>query len=401
MAEAACSSDAAVFVVGVPRSGTTLLASLLSSHSALAAGPETAFFASLAAAGGERVVDSGSWPESAVEFLAASRLEGESLLERYDLDRSRAADLLRPADPSVATVLALLGEAAASATGKRRWVEKSPVHLQYVREIRRHFPRAPIVRIVRDPRDVALSLAAVPWGPDDMTAGLLYWRRFHERSRNFFASDPASFTVRYEELVERPEAILRELCGFLGESFEPAMLTEARPTEGLVRPNESWKENAGGEVDTSRSRSWSRLSPADQQLGDALAGDLLRELDYPLAGAALERGWLWLHPMHEAAAGDRRLRAELEAGTRLWPAAPGESPRAGFLVGDPDADDWLGRRSGERALGAARILGRVVGLRLRGKRVYWRRSERARQGWSSGLLTLALRPLTVDGGSDG
>lgn len=397
---AARSNRTPIFVVGVPRSGTTLLASLLSSHSRLAAGPETAFFASLAAVGDQRVTERKRWPASGIEFLASSELEGESLLERYGIDRGELAERLSTVEPSVAALLASLGESAAGAAGKVRWIEKSPVHLQYVQEIRRYFPDAAIVRIVRDPRDVASSLSRVPWGPGDLTGGLLYWRRFHERSREFFDRDEASLTVRYEELVERPEPTLTELCNFLGERFEPNMISTSRPTGALVREGESWKGNAGGAVDPSRAGNWRRLDSSDRALADALAGDLLTELGYPLEGAALGGGWIWLHPMHEAAAADPRLRRELAAGARLWPLPGDGPPRAGLLVGDPDADDWLGRRSIERLAAAAGILRRVLGLRLRGKPVYWSRSESGGRGWSAGLLSLALAPLTADGGRE-
>ena len=109
---------------------------------------------------------------------------------------------------------------AAHAAGKARWVEKSPIHLLYLREVRRAFPRAPIVRIVRDPRDVALSLERVPWGPDSVAGGLLLWRRFDEASRRFFATDPLTRTVSYERLVRDPALVLEELCEFLGEEVE-------------------------------------------------------------------------------------------------------------------------------------------------------------------------------------
>lgn len=394
-------SDEPIFIVGVPRSGTTLLASILSAHGRLACGPETAFFASLAA--GEPLLRPGDWPGAAISFAESTRLEGESLLERYDVSRQELRGLLADAEPDPVGVLKALGEVTARRAGKARWMEKSPVHLLYVRQIRWWFPLAPIVRIVRDPRDVALSLTRVPWGPGDLIGGLLYWRRFHERSRSFFESDPISFTVRYEDLVERPKETLRQVCSFLGEEPEPGMLAGSRPTGGLVRESESWKGNVGCAVDPSRSGGWRELPATERELADAVAGDLLRELDYPLAEARLDDGWIWLHPATEVAAGAGELRRHLEAGRRLWPLAAGESPRAGLLVGDPDADDWLGRDSWQRVRAVLAILRRVAGLRLRGKRVTWSRPESrlGRRGLSGGLLSAALRRLTVEGASEG
>jgi hypothetical protein len=61
-------------------------------------------------------------------------------------------------------MLESLAATSASAAGKARWVEKTPNHLLYLEEIRRYYPSAFILRIVRDPRDVALSLTGVPFG---------------------------------------------------------------------------------------------------------------------------------------------------------------------------------------------------------------------------------------------
>ena len=385
-----------IFLVGVPRSGTTLLASMLSAHSRLACGPETAYFASLAGAA-RPATRSAEWSGEAISFAESARLEGESLLERYDVGADELAGLLADAAPSPVGVLVALGELTARRAGKECWIEKSPVHLLYAREIRRWFPLSPIVRIVRDPRDVALSLTRVPWGPEDLLGGLLYWRRFHERSRDFFASDTLTYTVRYEELVETPESTMRRLCSFIGESPEPAMLAERRPSTGLVRESESWKGNVGDAIDPSRLGRWRELADSDRRLADAAAGDLLRELEYPLDGAPSGEGWLWLHPRHEAAAGAPELRRALERGVRPWPQSSGESPRAGLLVGDPDADDWLGRGSGERLRSVVSILRRAAGLRLRGRSVVWKRPDVARSkgGLSSGVLSILLRSLAA------
>ncbi len=390
-----------IFLVGVPRSGTTLLASMLSAHSRLACGPETAFFASLAAAG-RPMPRPDQWPSDVISLADSARLEGESLLQRYAVCSDELSGLLAGVEPSPVGVLEALGELTARRAGKERWIEKSPVHLLYVRDIRRWFPRSPIVRIVRDPRDVARSLTGVPWGPEDLLGGLLYWRRFHERSRGFFAADPLSHTVRYEELVASPEPTLRKLCSFLGETLEPAMLADERPSANLVRESESWKGNVGGALDGSRVGRWRRLPESDRRRADAVLGDLLRELDYPLEGTSFDDGWLWLHPRHETAAGDGDLRRALDRGLRLWPDPPGEPPAAGLLVGDPDADDWLGRESGERLSAVLSILGRALRIRLRGRRIAWNRptGTRPKGGLSSGVLSVLLRPLVATEASD-
>ncbi len=391
-------SDAPIFVVGVPRSGTTLLASMLAAHSRLACGPETAYFAELAASESDRRTSS---PAELVAFAESTSLEGESLLDRFSIEREELLGRLESIELSPVAVLEVLGELTAARFGKERWVEKSPVHLLYVREIRHWFPLSPIVRIVRDPRDVAMSLTRVPWGPVDLLGGLLYWRRFHERSCAFFGDDPLSYTVSYEGLVADPKTTLRHICSFLGETPEPAMHASERPAAELVRDAEGWKGNVGGAIDSSRIERWRSLSIADQRLADAAAGDLLEELDYPLAGEGEDVGWLWLHPRHEGASNDRALHEALERGLRLW-SERGRGPKEGLLVGEPDDDDWLGRGSWERLRAVCRIVLRALALRLRGRPVRWSRGPEPNRagGLSAGLVSLLLAPLTSRGASD-
>ncbi len=80
-----------------------------------------------------------------------------------------------------------------------------------MREMRRLFPQAPILRLVRDPRDVALSLRAVPWGARSLLANAYRWQSMDRASAEFFAKDDRSRTIFFEQLVARPEEELRGL----------------------------------------------------------------------------------------------------------------------------------------------------------------------------------------------
>ena len=92
--------------------------------------------------------------------------------------------------------------------GKQRWVEKTPTHLVYLHEVRRHYPHAPIVRIVRDPRDVALSLLNVAMGSIELHGRDLAVALCRRSQRLFFEADRNSLTLRSEDLVVNPEGEL-------------------------------------------------------------------------------------------------------------------------------------------------------------------------------------------------
>ena len=155
-------TDAPVFVVGIARSGTTLLSAMLSAHSRLDCGPESRFFARfrhLDQRARDRILDPLTWPRPAVDFIASLRNQGHPINELFDLTLPEIGTYLAGRQPSVAAMLASLTELHAHRAGKARWVEKTPRHLLMTGTLRELWPDARIVRIVRDPRDVALSLA--------------------------------------------------------------------------------------------------------------------------------------------------------------------------------------------------------------------------------------------------
>jgi hypothetical protein len=113
------------------------------------------------------------------------------------------------------------------AEGKRRWGDKSPIYITIVPELARMFPSSHFIHVVRDGRDVAKSFQATRWiGPrlHDSTGpwiqALKCQRRWeHSEFRNRI------LLIRYEDLVLRTEPTLRGICRFIGEEFEPNMLS--------------------------------------------------------------------------------------------------------------------------------------------------------------------------------
>ena len=111
---------------------------------------------------------------------------------------------LLPKPPKVSTVLSALTEINMEKSNKLRWVEKSPEHLREVNMIRSYFPASPIVRILRDPRDVALSIQKPPWGPKNDIDAFLLWREYDDRSWDFFHNDLNCFSIYYHDLICDP-----------------------------------------------------------------------------------------------------------------------------------------------------------------------------------------------------
>src|SRR5262245_44128335 len=116
-----------IFVVGVPRSGTTLLAAMLGSHPRLDSGPETFLLTHLR--GREReVLDPRDWPRAATRFVCSLRLRDQPVHLLYGRSSEQVAAVLAARPPGIPALFESLTAARAEANGKARWVEKTPRH---------------------------------------------------------------------------------------------------------------------------------------------------------------------------------------------------------------------------------------------------------------------------------
>jgi hypothetical protein len=386
-----------IFVVGVGRSGTTLLAAMLAAHSRLSCGSETHFFRRLSEIDPRSLCDRTTWPRPAVEFLASIRPTGiqsgrpEALLEQYQIEGREVETFLAEREPSIAAILASVTEQFMRARGKQRWVEKTPHHLMDGAAIRAAFPRSPIIRIVRDPRDVALSLMKVPWGARTFFEAILYWERIHRAGVDFFAADRLSYTLRFEDLLAAPVEQLRKTCSFIGEEFEDRMLDTSRTGAEVNGENAPWKRKAGEAVDVGRVAVWrSVLTARENRLAEAIVGDQLAAFGYPREGTFSHVAAI--HPDFTLAARHADAFESVAAdGVRFWKTMPGEQAAVHVFLGEPGSVAWLGKGRLERFSSAIPIVTAVMKASFGRARVYWIRDEG--QGAWTGWLALVLRRL--------
>jgi hypothetical protein len=232
-----------VFLVGCPRSGTTLVQALVASHPDVVSFPETHFFRSLS-------------PRSRVPRrlgLAsprALRRLGEFTVE---LGRPELAERLSPAltvRGATRTFVRLL-DGLAHEHQAETWLEKTPAHLHHIGRITRLVSGARFVHVVRNGEDVVASLYQVTreypdvWGgPRSLDDCVDRWLRDVEITRRF-TDHPHHLVVRYEEAVEQPERVLERLCRFLDLDFDEAILTNQQAAAAqVVLRSEPWKQRA-------------------------------------------------------------------------------------------------------------------------------------------------------------
>jgi Sulfotransferase family len=178
--------------------------------------------------------------------------------------------------------------AYAAERGRPRWGDKTPLYVRHLDEVRRVFPEARIIVLIRDGRDVALSLMGVPFGPGNVWAAARMWRSAVEAGERAAARWPQDvLTVRYEDLVDAPERVVREVCAFAGIAYSPAMLAiEETPGGRLAAGQEAWFSRISEGISRGSVGRWRREMPRHRiALFQAEAGDALARHGYPLDDA--------------------------------------------------------------------------------------------------------------------
>lgn len=296
-----------IFVVGLPRSGTTLLSTILDAHPEIAISPETHFYTRCRPGSGGYVED----PADVLDCLLAQPGVRDMDLDGEEVDRLRRLTRCRE-EPEPAGLLHALLEVYAERRGTSAWGEKTPNHLWHLDAISADFPEGVIVAIVRDPRDVWLSVRDMPWSRDSLPEHALAWRRAARVTERYRREHGSRFLeVRYEDLLEEPETEVRKICSFLEARYRPEMLVLDEASDAPVDPDrEPWKEKAARPIDPTNKEKWrTEMSPADRFLIQRITGSALAAKGY--SACPVEWDWSLLR-----AVGRTTLRAGATVLTR-------------------------------------------------------------------------------------
>lgn len=296
------------FIVGNDRSGTTLLRLVLDRNAEVAIPTESMFLMDIA---DQRTLVDGVGLDDACRAKAF-------LDQVWNHPKVRLWGL--PAmPPELPTGLAheqayrFIVEAPyrafATSQGKTRWGDKTPSYLKHVEELIQIWPQARFLLVVRDGRDVTLSVRHLPFGANNVWASAVDWSRGIRLGLDARDRHPQNVEiVHYEQFVKDSKREVERICEFLDLVFDPAMLqvSETRP-EKLESDKGEWFMNIWNGINSRSVERWrAEMSTADQRLFVAIAGDELRASGYSAdqrAGTAprrwRKRGY-WL--------GDRILR---------------------------------------------------------------------------------------------
>ncbi len=147
-----------------------------------------------------------------------------------DLDVMRGQ--LEQASANPVRLTGILMSAYADRLGRPRWAVKVPLLELHARPLLNHYPGARMIHIVRDPRDICSSILrrglygpVRRWIMDSVAWMTMNWKQSVRVAELLEAQDPERYrTVRYEDFVGAPEQTLMDLCRFIDEEFDPAML---------------------------------------------------------------------------------------------------------------------------------------------------------------------------------
>jgi len=198
-----------IFIIGLYRSGTTLLRYLIDSHSKIACPPETDFIHLL-----EPLL---------LDFRAQEGFNSIGINRDHLIARLQH-------------FISYFYENYAKSCGKLRWADKSPLYVDHLQTLRTIYPTAAFVILHRHPLDQIHSHARAgrnahapllqyqSVGEDLRLAAARYWVDKTQKILDFAKSSPNSRQLTYEQLCAEPEKTMRGICDFLGAPWEPGVL---------------------------------------------------------------------------------------------------------------------------------------------------------------------------------
>jgi hypothetical protein len=265
-----------LFVLGVSRSGTTLLRVILDGSPGIAI-PDESFFVPLLARRHGTTVDAERFLDDVARIPT---------IHDWGL---RAEDIAPRVRSGMATAdaIAAIYEAYAEREGKPRWGDKTPAYMRHLPLLERLYPGAQYLHLVRDGRDAAISFLQMPEGtftrtwahPGTSRQFACLWRREVAAARALGRRVGVErySEVRYEDLVADPGEVVSGICAFARIPFEPGMLEYSGSVDVSHKPHQQRLLRAP----TTGVRSWrEEMAPGDVVSFEAVAGDLLADLGY-------------------------------------------------------------------------------------------------------------------------
>ncbi|MBW3585304.1 MAG: sulfotransferase, partial [Cyanobacteria bacterium 0813] len=239
-----------IFLVGSPRSGTTMLQSLLAAHPEVISFPESKFF----------------------HYLLYKKFSGKfaGRMEAFFKDEINRPELLQGFDDSqsvAAKVSWFVGvlDGLAAEQNKSIWLEKTPEHIYFIEDIQRLLPDAKFIHILRNSMDTIASLHEATrnshdlWGPGwDLNHCIHRWKEAMLISHKY-AKKSNHILVKYEEILDNKVKKLEELCHFMGIEYDDRMLEFYQEKAAHLSLNLPWHQGIEREVKSNKIHKYHKI----------------------------------------------------------------------------------------------------------------------------------------------
>ncbi len=278
------------FIIGNPRSGTTLLRLMLNRHPMMVVPPEAGFLVWLHKEFGERF--------EVNQFI--NRLRTTKKIENWKLDFEELTEILMEKNPGsyselMDAVYIYYYNCVLNRRNVKQVGDKNNYYLNHINLLNELYPEAKYIHIIRDGRSVAVSYKNImkkkidnkhaPRLATDMREIAAEWRSNVLKVEKSFSEIKKDLctTVRFEDLVNDPGDVLKNICSFLGISFAREMLGyyQTQAADGLEPPAYfNWKEKNTLPIIKEEANRYQELSNNEIYEFEKINGSLLERLGY-------------------------------------------------------------------------------------------------------------------------
>lgn len=254
------------------------------------------------------------WPQltSYLEYITKN-----SQFKLWNLNSETLVDSFRENEGiTLGVLMSRFYSAFAIKNRKKMWGDKTPSFFRMIAVINNIFPQAKYIHLIRDGRDIFLSQKRANHYKRNIAIGALEWKHKIEVCQKALkALDPKAYIeVTYEDLVDDPDRVLKNICRFLGVNYEPTMLTYFKDSKQFIGEHHS--DLIFRPISTSSVKKWRKEFSVDEvSIFQTIAGTTLSKFGYDLA------------PVHS-----NRFSTFLHVGFRIACGIPGRLVRLCFTV---------------------------------------------------------------------
>ena len=264
-----------IFIVGVGRSGTSLLQSILNSHSDITFLPETQFLRTYLFSNKEINISKSNYRDI-IDTLTAD--------QRFNRLNIKANQIIFQDKNMYDAYLNLL-DLHLRNKQKQLIGDKDPKNIEYIHYLHKFFPKAKLIHIIRDPRDVVLSRIKAKWSksvPYYIHAVIYVLQLKIGRSMGKKIFNKNYHELYYEDLLINPEKTIRKIVKFIGVDYEEELLDYRKSSQELVSDDElDWKKETFKPIINDNFNKWkNQLSKSQILIIESICHFSMKKLPY-------------------------------------------------------------------------------------------------------------------------